>query len=80
MSQNSDSEHRALFYGIYTARKYTFNDLKLLERELLRYCKCDGKVIFTRLFLVLGNVTFDGDVSALKRYWKGDISYTFIKP
>ena len=44
------------------------------------YCKCDGKVIFTRPFLMLGKVTFDDDVNALERYWKDDISYTFTKP
>ena len=62
-----------------TAQKYTFNDLKLLEREPLRYCKCDGKVIVTRPFLRLGKVTFGDHVNALERYWKGDISYTFTK-
>ena len=53
----------------YTAREYTFNDLKLLEREPLRYCKCDGKVIFTRPFQMLGKVTLiDDHVNALERY------------
>ena len=64
----------------FTVRKLTFNVLKLLEREPLRYCKCDGKVIFTRPFLRLDKVTFDDHVNALERYWKGDISYTFTKP
>ena len=32
--------------GWCTVRKQTFNDLKRLEREPLRYCKCDGKVTF----------------------------------
>ena len=53
----------------------------ILEREPLRYCKCDGKVIFTRPFLMLGKVTFDDDVNALERYWKGDImSVNLTKP
>ena len=55
-------------------------DLKLLERETLRYCKCDGKVIFTRRFLMLGKVTSDDHVNTLERYWKGEISYTFTRP
>ena len=40
------------------ALKQTFNILKLLEREPLKYCKCDGKVTFTRPFLILQKVTF----------------------
>ena len=56
------------------------NILKLLEREPLRYFKCDGKVIFTRPLLMLGKVTFDDHVNALERFWKGDISYIFTKP
>ena len=44
------------------------------------YCKCDGKVIFTKPLLMLVKVTFDDHVNALERYWKGDISYTFTKP
>ena len=63
----------------FTVQKHTFNDLKLLESELFRYCKCDRKVIFTRPFEMLGKVTFDDRVNALERYWKGDISYTFPK-
>ena len=61
-------------------RKYTFNVLKDLEREPLRYWKCDGKVTFTKPFLILGKVTFDEHVNVLKRYCKGGISYTFTKP
>ena len=57
-----------------TARKLTFNDLKYLEREPLRYCEGDGKVTFTRPFLLLGKVTFDEQVNVLERYCKGDIS------
>ena len=64
----------------FTVRKHTFNDLKPLEREPLRYWKCDGKVIFTRPFQMLGKVKFDDRVNALERYWKGDISHTFTKP
>ena len=30
-----------------------------MEREPLRYCKADGKVTFTKAFLMLGKVTFD---------------------
>ena len=39
--------------------------VKDLEREPLRYCKCDGKVTFTRPFLMLGKVTFDERVNVL---------------
>ena len=53
---------------------------KRFERELLRYCKGNRKVIFTKPFLMLGKVTFDEHVNALVRWWKGDISYTFTKP
>ena len=59
-----------------TVRKQTFNNLTLLERDPLRYCKCD---VFTRPFLMLGKVTFDDHVNALKRYWKCDVSYTLKK-
>ena len=59
-----------------TARKQTY-DLKDLEREPLRYCKCDGKVTFTRPFLMLGKVTFNERVNVLERYCKGDLSITF---
>ena len=34
----------------------------------------DGKVTFTRPFLMLGKVTFDEQVNVLERYCKGDIS------
>ena len=34
----------------------------------------DGKVTFTRPFLVLGKVTFDEQVNVLEKYCKGDIS------
>ena len=73
---------KLIISGHDTARIFTFNDLKLLEREPLSYFKCDGKIIFTRPFLMLGKVTFDdhGTGNALERYWKGDISYTFTKP
>ena len=57
----------------HTAPKQTFKELKLLEREPLRYCKCDGDVTFTRPFLILGKVTFDEHVNALEMYWKSDI-------
>ena len=60
-------------YKFYTARKYTFNELKKLEREPLRYFKYDGKVTCTRHFLMLGKVTFDEHVNVLERYCKGDI-------
>ena len=52
-----------------TARK----DLKDLEREPLRHCGGDGKVTFTRPFLMLGKVTFDEQANVLKRYCKGDV-------
>ena len=47
-----------------------------MEREPLRYCKGDGKVTFTRPFLMLGKVTFDHDedVNVIERYCTGDIS------
>ena len=69
-------ESQCLVY--YTVRKWTFNDLKDLEREPLRYCKCDGKVTFTRPFLA--KVTFDEQVNVLERYCKGDLSIIFTKP
>ena len=40
--------------------------------ETLKYCKGDGKVTFTRPFLMLDNVPFD----VLERYCKGNVSYT----
>ena len=63
-----------------TAQKYTFKDLKDLEREPLRHREGDGKVTFTKPYLMLGKVTFDEQVNALKRYCKGDVSQTFKKP
>ena len=59
---------------ITTAQNKTFKDLKDLEREPLRHCKGDEKVTFTRLFLMLGKVTFNEQVNVLERYCKGDIS------
>ena len=60
-------------YCIYILREnrpYTFG-----KRAInLRYCKCDGKVTFTRPFLMLGKVTFDDHVNALEMYEKGDTS------
>ena len=35
-----------------TAQKSTFKDLKDLERKPLRHCEGDGKVTFTKLFLM----------------------------
>ena len=70
--------NNTIAFLILTLRKnrpLRVHDLKLLEREPFGYCKCDGKVIFTRPFLV----TFDDHINALERYWKGDISYTFTK-
>ena len=66
----------------YTVRKYTFKVpvLKDLEREPLRYWKGNGKVTYTKPFLILGKVTFDKHVNVLERYCKDGISYTFIKP
>ena len=54
-------------YCIYTAHNYTFKEMKLLEREPFRYCRYDGKVTFTRLFLMLDKVTFDEHVNILER-------------
>ena len=65
-------------YGTFTVRKKTIKELKLLKP--LRYCKCDGKVIFTRLFLMLGNLTFSEHVNEMEMYWKGDVLHTFTKP
>ena len=62
-----------------TVLKYTFKVLTDLEREPLRYWKGDGKVTFTKPFLMLGKVTFDKHVNAMERYCKGGISYTFTK-
>ena len=52
-----------IYIYIYTYI-YIYNDLKVLERGPLRYCKCDGKVPF----LVLSKVTFDEHVNALEKY------------
>ena len=41
-----------------------------LHPEVDNYCKCDGKVDFTRPFPLLGKVTFDDHVNALERYDK----------
>ena len=49
-------------------------------KETLRYCKHDGKVTFTRPFLMLGKVTIDAHINALERYLKGDKLYTLTKP
>ena len=49
-----------------------------LEKEPVRYCKSDEK-IFTRPFLMLGKVTFDEHVNALKRYCNCDnIAHIYI--
>ena len=52
---------------IYIASLLRYHCAKMLlslEREPLRCCNCDGKVTFTRPFLMLGKVTSD----ELKRY------------
>ena len=49
-------------------------------KGLLKYCKGDGNVHFTRPFLILCKVTFDEHVNVLDRYHKSDISYTLTKP
>ena len=64
-------------------KKKTFNELKGLEREPLKYWKGDGKVTFTRPFLMLGNVTFDTQVyiflgMVLKRRYITHIYKTLI--
>ena len=48
-----------------TARDKTFKELKCLERGPLRYCKgdCNGKVTFTRPFLMLDKLTFTEHVA-----------------
>ena len=38
----------------------------------LKTCKGDGKVTFTKPFLMLGKVTFDKHVNVLGRYCKGE--------
>ena len=43
------------------------------------YCKGDGKVTFTRPYLILGKVTFDEYVNILAMYCKSERSYTFTK-
>ena len=44
------------------------------------YCKGDGKVTFTRPYLILCKVTFDEYVNILAMYCKSERSYTFTKP
>ena len=60
----------------YTALNYKFKELKVLEREPLRYCKDCQRIIFLRPFLTLGKVTFVTQVNVLERSCKGDISAT----
>ena len=43
-------------------------------KEPLRDCGSDGKVTFTRPFLMLGRVNFDEQVNVLVSYCKGDVS------
>ena len=52
------------------------------ETDLLRYCKCNGKVTFTRPFLLLGKVILDEHVNVLEKVLGGDtgLSYTLTKP
>ena len=76
----SNSEGGYAYNPTNTARKYTVYELKGFEIDPLNYCKGDGKVIFTRPFLMLSKVTFDEDVNVLEIYHKGDISYTFTEP
>ena len=42
--------------------------------SLSRHCEGDGKVTFTRPFLMLGKVKFDEQVNVLESYCKGDVS------
>ena len=63
---------------MYAVRKQTFKELKPLERESLKYCKCDGKVTFTRHFLMLDKVTFGEYINALERWYIVHIYKTLI--
>ena len=46
------------------------DELKYLEREPIRYYKGDGKITFTRIFLMLGEGSFDEYVNTFERYCK----------
>ena len=72
-------DHSRLPDDTLRENKHLIN-LIFLEREPIRYCKCDGKVTFARPFQMLGKVTSDEYVNALERYWKDDILYIFRKP
>ena len=63
--------------GDYTARKWTSH---IWRERPLRHCEGDGKVTFTRLFLMLCKVTFDEEVNILERYCKGNVPLTFLFP
>ena len=43
---------------LYTSRSKTFNELKDIIRQPLRYCKGEVKVTITRHFLMFDRVTF----------------------
>ena len=55
------------------AKNRPLRTLKILK-ESHRHFEGDGKVIFTRPFLMLGQVTFDEQVNVLERYRKDDVS------
>ena len=46
----------------------------------MRYWKGDGKVTFTRPFLLLVKMAFEGYINVFERYCTGDVSNLFTKP
>ena len=77
ISDHFKTKLKCILNGNNRLRKLTFTEPKGLERETLRYCKNDGKVTFTKPFLILAKMTFDEHVNVLERYCKDEISYTF---
>ena len=65
---------KALILTKYDIQMSPFPHFKDFKREPLRHFEGDGKVIYTRPFLILGKVTFDEQVNVLERYCKGDVS------
>ena len=68
----ADKEKNGFFLVHYFSKFLPFG-----KGTIKVYWKGHGKVTLTRPFLMLDKVTFDEH--ALGMYWKGDISYTFIK-
>ena len=66
----------ALKYGIGNHYHGAKKDLSRFEKRAIRYCKCGGKVTFTRPFLIFDKVTFDEHVNVPERYCKCDNTHS----